>query len=289
MQIASFPAVSPGPDLATSAGRNRLAFCFGQIALDAGVVVMDVFRRGASPRTKPDLSPVCEADESAEALIKAELARLMPGMPILAEESASRGEIPDVDGSFILVDPVDGTKEFLSGTGEFTVNIALVEQGVPRAGAVYAPALGKLWLGGEEAFAGAAQPGARLETAALHPIHVRPAPVAGLVVMASRRHGDDRTEAFLAGLPVAERQNAGSSLKFCMLAEGEADLYPRFSPTMEWDTAAGDAVLRAAGGMVVDPGGRALGYGKAAAAYRNGAFVAWGDPAEGARRMVAQL
>ena len=256
---------------------NELASTFARIAVAAGVVVMQVYEHGAVVRTKSDSSPVCDADEKAEALIHLELARLVPGVPVLAEEAASRGDKPDVDGRFILVDPVDGTKEFLNRNGEFTVNIALIVQGVPRAGAVYAPALKKLWFGGDQAFTCTIEPGGDLGSAAIVPIATRPAPGTGLVVMASRSHADPSTEAFLARVPVAERRNAGSSLKFCWLAEGLADLYPRFGPTMEWDTGAGDAVLRAAGGIVLAGDGADFAYGKVAENFRNGAFVAWGD------------
>ena len=252
-----------------------MAWAFAQIAVEAGVVVMDVYHRGATVRTKADSSPVCDADEQAELLIQRALMKLVPEIPILAEEAASRGEMPAVDGQFILVDPVDGTKEFLNRNGEFTINIALVREGVPCVGAVYAPALEKLWFAGAEAFCCAIAPGAKLQHA--DPIRTRRRPAAGLTVMASRSHSDDHTETFLAGLKVADRRNAGSSLKFCALAEGTADLYPRFGPTMEWDTAAGDAVLRAAGGIVLSVDGGPMRYGKAGDGFRNGGFIAWGD------------
>ena len=257
---------------------DRLAIIFAQIAVQAGALVMDVYRHGATVRTKADLSPVCDADEQAEMLIQRELALTVPGIPILAEEAASRGEKPEIDTRFILVDPLDGTKEFLNRNGEFTVNIALVENGSPIAGAVYAPALERLWFAGQEAFCCTIAPGAELRGAKPSAIRARSRPAGGLTVMASRSHGDSRTEAFLAGFAVADRRAAGSSLKFCALAEGLADLYPRFGPTMEWDTAAGDAVLRAAGGMVLGEDGEPLRYGKLGDGYRNGAFVAWGDP-----------
>lgn len=269
------------PALAARGGAlNLLAAGFAQIAVRAGVVVMDVYETGPHVRTKPDSSPVCEADERAESLIQAELERFVPGVPILAEEAASRGEMPALDGRFILVDPVDGTKEFLNRNGEFTVNIALVDDGVPCAGAVYAPATGRLWFAGEDAFTCTIPPGGDIGTAVdIVQIRARAAPEAGLVVMASRSHADSETEAFLARLPVAERRSAGSSLKFCALAEGSADLYPRFGPTMEWDTAAGDAVLRAAGGLMLTSDGAPFRYGKAEAGFRNGSFVAWGTVA----------
>ena len=284
MHKVSSPGPARPPFLASDPGSmDALAKVFGQIALRAGALVMDIYRSGPAVRTKADLSPVCDADEKAEALIHLELARFVPGIPILAEEAASRGDVPDLDGRFILVDPVDGTKEFLNRNGEFTVNIALVDDGVPCAGAVYAPALGRLWLGGEVACACAIEPGAELQDADLRAIHTRLAPDEGLVVMASRSHADSRTEDFLADLAVAQRRNAGSSLKFCALAEGEADLYPRFGPTMEWDTGAGDAVLRAAGGIVLGEDGSPFRYGKTAAGVRNRPFVAWGDPKRASR------
>ena len=250
---------------------------------------MDVYATGSAVRAKADFSPVCDADEKAEALILAELGRFLPGVPVLAEEAAARGDKPALDGRFILVDPVDGTKEFLNRNGEFTVNIALVEHGIPTAGAVYAPALGKLWFAGDQAFVCQIAPGADLdECPVISHFTSRPAEEAGFVVMASRSHGDAATEAFLARFPIKERRSAGSSLKFCALAEGAADLYPRFGPTMEWDTAAGDAVLRAAGGIILSEEGQPFRYGKLETQYRNGAFVAWGDRGDAQRWMPAE-
>ncbi len=258
------------------AERRRLAEAFAQLTVDAGLEVMRVYGRSFRVSTKADSSPVCEADELAEVIILEGLARCAPGVPVLAEESASRGIKPALDGRFILVDPVDGTREFLSHNGEFTVNIALIEWGRPVAGAVYAPALGRLWVGADTAYCCTVAPGDRLP-AERRTIAVRPAPSGHYVALASRSHGDAATDAFLARLPIGERKSAGSSLKFCQLAEGEADVYPRFGPTMEWDTAAGDAVLRAAGGSVIAVEGGPLAYGKTSADYRNGGFVAWGD------------
>jgi len=200
-------------------------------------------------------------------------------IPIVAEESVAHGAQTAIGRSFILVDPLDGTREFIACNGEFTINIALVRDGVPVAGAVYAPALGRLWFGGERAFVCEAAVGAPLpQKTSWRRIGARAAPSHGLIALASRSHCDPATEAFLARLPIGERRSAGSSLKFCALAEGAADVYPRFSPTMEWDTAAGDAVLRAAGGIVLAVEGGALLYGKTGARLRNGGFVAWGDP-----------
>ena len=264
--------------------RDRLAECFAELCLAAGAVVMKVYGEGCEARLKSDQSPVTEADERAEAVILAGLSERMPGWPVLAEEAAARGEVPGAAARFILVDPLDGTREFLNRNGEFTVNIGLVVDGVPVAGAVYAPVLGHLWSGGATARRRTIAPGAALAQATgSRTIRTRTAPAAGWTALASRSHGDPETEALLARLPVAERRAAGSSLKFCVVAEGEADVYPRFGPTMEWDTAAGEAVLRAAGGTVLDPVGGPFRYGKTEGRYRNGAFVAWGDPAAAAR------
>ncbi len=268
---------------------RRLAENFAQLALDAAVEIMRVYStRGCAYKTKPDHSPVSEADEVAEAVILAGLNTCAPGVPVLAEEAAARGVKPALDGQFILVDPVDGTKEFIGGNGDFTVNIALVEAGVPTVGAVYAPVRRRMWW----AAAGRAEaadvgPGDRLSDAHhRRSIACRIASPEGYVALASRSHGDAVTEAFLAELPIRERRGAGSSLKFCAIAEGDADVYPRFGPTMEWDTAAGDAVLRAAGGTVLSVEGGPLRYGKAATDYRNGGFVAWGDPSAAAAHPV---
>jgi 3'(2'), 5'-bisphosphate nucleotidase len=198
---------------------------------------------------------------------------------VLAEEAASRGQSTVSQAAFILVDPVDGTREFLSHNGEFTINIGLIVDTVPVAGVVYAPALERLWIGGNTASACTVASGAPLPALAdRRVIHSRTPPEPGLTALVSRSHADPATEAFLAKLPIAARVQSGSSLKFCQVAEGKADVYPRFGPTMEWDTAAGDAVLRAAGGIVLDGAGKQLRYGKAEAQFKNGSFVAWGDP-----------
>jgi 3'(2'), 5'-bisphosphate nucleotidase len=256
---------------------DAIAEIFATLTLEAAVAVMGVYACDPNARRKADNSPVCDADEKAEAVILAGLSARCPRFAVIAEEAASRGEKPMCGRAFILVDPVDGTREFLHRNGEFTINIALIIDGVPRAGAVYAPAINQLWMAGDHAFACEIAPGAALPpVSARRAIRVRPVPSQGLTALASRSHTDPETEAFLATLPVAGRIAAGSSLKFCLIAEGTADVYPRFGPTMEWDTAAGDAVLRAAGGMVLDQTGAPLRYGKAEAQYRNGPFVAWG-------------
>ena len=226
---------------------------------DAGQVIMDIYATDFDVTKKGDDSPVTQADQKAENVILAGLAKIAPAIPVVAEEAVSAGQVPDVGDRFFLVDPLDGTKEFISRNGEFTVNIALVEHGKPVLGLVYAPAIGRL-------FSGASGLGAWLEedSQPKREIRCRAVPAEGLTVVASRSHGDETAlDAFLNGRTVASRTNAGSSLKLCLVAAGEADLYPRLGRTMEWDIAAGDAVLRAAGGRVtVVADGADLRYGK---------------------------
>jgi 3'(2'),5'-bisphosphate nucleotidase len=245
-------------------------------ALLAGRSILDVYATDFAARTKGDASPVTEADERAEAIILDALGRIAPGVPVVAEEEVAAGRCPPIGSRFFLVDPLDGTKEFVSRNGEFTVNIALVEDGVPVAGVVYAPALSRIFVGDEG--------GARTASVALDragpfsSIRVRPVPADGLVVVGSRSHGSAETDAFVARYAVSAFRPAGSSLKFCLVAAGEADLYPRFGRTMEWDTAAGDAVLRAAGGIVRRTDGTPLVYGKRGQAdeadFANPSFIA---------------
>lgn len=241
----------------------------GAIAHDAGRVVMDVYATDFSVRSKEDASPVTEADERAEAIIVAALRALTPDIPIVAEEAAAAGHTPEPGRRFWLVDPLDGTQEFVSRNGEFTVNIALVDDGAPVLGVVYAPALGRM-------FGGVVGGGAFVEDAGgRRAIRCRTAPDTGLVVVASRSHGDaDALARFLGERKVASLTNAGSSLKLCLVAAGEADLYPRLGPTREWDTAAGHAVLSAAGGHLTDLEGTTLVYGKPG--FDNPHFVASG-------------
>ncbi len=260
---------------------DALAVHFASLTLAAAVPIMEIYGREIAARAKADGSPVSEADERAEAVILSALADLLPDVPIIAEEATAQYGLGTCGSCFVLVDPLDGTREFLCRNGEFTVNIALVREGRPVAGAVFAPALGRLFWGGTAAFACAAEPGGPMPPRdQWRELHARASdasatPDAGaLVAMASRSHGDAQTEKFLASLNISEWRAAGSSLKFCALAAGEADIYPRFGPTMEWDTAAGDAVLRAAGGMVYDQHGGPLLYGKTDRGLRNGAFIA---------------
>ena len=236
---------------------------------EAGALVMRIYATDFQVEVKDDNSPVTLADQCAEKAIFEGLRRIAPEIPIVGEEAASAGDIPDVSNRFWLVDPIDGTKEFVSRNGEFTVNIALVEHGVPVLGLVLAPALDTL-------YAGAAGLGAWVEVSGeRRAIGVRAVPADGLTVVGSRHHGNDSAvDAFLAGRQIAAHRTVGSSLKLCLLAEGLADVYPRFGRTMEWDTAAGDAVLRAAGGSVRTLDGEPLAYGKPG--FENPDFAAWG-------------
>ena len=261
------------------ATQRETAVFLAEAALAAGRAVMDVYAHGIDVETKPDGSPVTLADRRADEIICAFLRTRAVSPPIVAEESFSGSFVATGVERFILVDPLDGTREFLARNDEFTINVALIDRGAPVAGAVFAPALERLWFGGGASFVCDVRPGEVIpERSNWRPIRCRPAPTNGLVAVASRSHADPQTESFLNQLPVAEVRSRGSSLKFCLIAEGLADVYPRFGPTMEWDTAAGDAVLRSAGGTVVDALGHPLAYGKFDRGLRNGVFVAWGDP-----------
>ncbi|MBO6729838.1 MAG: 3'(2'),5'-bisphosphate nucleotidase CysQ [Maricaulis sp.] len=255
--------------------RDSVAFEFARICSLASEVIMEVYNSGFEVRGKDDKSPVTDADERAEKIILAELKKNFADIPVLAEESFSAGIRPQVDGVFILVDPVDGTKEFINKNGEFTVNIALIANRVPVAGCVYAPAIEKIYVGGQSAWTGDLSPGAEVDKGNLSDMRIREAGDTLTAVM-SRSHADEKTLNFAEKLGVTERVSAGSSLKFCLVAEGSADVYPRFGPTMEWDTGAGHAVLAAAGGRVTTPEGNAFLYAKQDTGYLNGAFIAWG-------------
>ena len=233
--------------------------------------------RGTSEvRIKADGSPVTAADEAAEAVIREGLQRLAPDLPIISEEHVEKEKPPAGKTSYFLVDPLDGTREFIAGRDEYTVNIAVVTDGAPILGVITAPALGLIWRGAVGRGAERLKFSSR-SAAAAQTIRTRPHPDGELVVMVSRSHLDARTEGYVAGLPQARCVRCGSSIKFCRLAEGAADLYPRLAPTRDWDVAAGHAILAAAGGSVVDPDGTALIYGSPT--LRIPAFIAWGGPA----------
>jgi len=262
-------------------------------AIDAGAVILEIRARGHTVETKADSSPVTEADRAAEALIAERIAVSVPAIPMVGEEATYDGDLPDVGERFFLVDPLDGTREFTRGGDDFTVNIGLIVGGEPVAGVIFVPATGRLFWGieGEGAWHADVVDGAR---GVARPLGCREAPSDRLVVVASRSHRTPETDAFIDRFGTCDIVAAGSSLKFCTVAEGDADLYPRMGPTMQWDTAAGDAILRAAGGRVVDLDGTPLGYGPIAGAdgpdrFRNPYFVATGGmdpfpPGEGSDR-----
>jgi 3'(2'), 5'-bisphosphate nucleotidase len=248
-----------------------------RIAVQAGQTILDL-AVSPSVRTKADGSPVTAADEAAEAVVCEGLRRLAPAVPIISEERASR-ERPKAapSGSYFLVDPIDGTREFLAGRDEYSLNIAIVTDAAPMLGLILAPSRRRLWRGligrGAE----------RLDLtdgekglSQRHPIHTRPSPHAEPAVVVSRSHLDPRTQAYVQSLPQAKLVQSGSAVKFCLVAEGAADLYPRLAPTRDWDVAAGHAILAAAGGKVVAPDGGRIVYGSAE--LKIPGFLAWGDP-----------
>lgn len=265
---------------------RRLAEALVAAARTAGEAILAVRRRGYRAERKADSTPVTEADRAAETILLAAIGEAAPGVPVIAEEACAAGHVPSVGREFFLVDALDGTREFVRGGDDFTVNVALVRDHAPVLGIVHVPVTG-------ETFAGIAGEGAWLiadGTAAWRPVRVRAA-AEELDVVASKSHRTPETDRYIARYPVRSLVAAGSSLKFCCLAEGRADLYPRMGETMQWDTAAGDAVLRAAGGRTVTLDGAPLRYGPGEApggeAYRNPWFVALGTcplatpPAEG--------
>ena len=249
------------------------------IALKAGELIMQVYATDFDVTSKDDTSPVTEADEKAEALILAALAELAPDIPVLAEEAVAAGIIPEIGTKFFLVDPLDGTKEFVHKRGEFTVNIALIEHGRPVMGVVYAPALDRLFVADSvsSAWQASAKPGAKVPPVSERKaMAIRRAPEK-LTAIASKSHRTPETDTFLEKFDVGDIISAGSSLKFCLIAAGEADLYPRMGRTMEWDTGAGQAVVEAAGGRVLQEDGAPLLYGKTTRGYDNPYFIVYGD------------
>ncbi|MGU3359702.1 3'(2'),5'-bisphosphate nucleotidase CysQ [Methylobacterium sp. M6A4_1b] len=251
--------------------RDRIAATLMEIACRAG----EILRRhhgGDCPHVlKPDGSPASQADAESETFIIGELARHFPGIPVIAEESSYDHPPAPL---FFLVDPLDGTRDFLAGNAEYSVNIGLVAGDRPIAAALAAPGLRRVWGAGAHAFGAEIRDGHLGER---QPIAVRPRPDQGLLALRSNRHGDSETEACLGALRLGATRSAASALKFCLIASGEADIYVRCGPTMEWDTAAGDHILTVAGGCVVAPAGRPMTYGHYTRSYRNGPFAALGD------------
>ena len=247
---------------------QRLLEDIAVAAREAGEAILEIVRRGFEAEYKQDSSPVTEADRAAELIILAALAKAAPGVPVIAEEEVAAGRIPAHGDTYFLVDPLDGTKEFIRGGDDYTVNIGLIVNGTPHVGAVYAPATARL-------HAGVVGEGAWLEDIGNRiPITTRE-PGGELVAVASKSHFNQPTADYLAeAAKGCGYVGIGSSLKFCIVAEGRADIYPRLAPTSEWDTAAGHAVLLAAGGRVDGPDGEPLRYGKRA--FLNRGFVATG-------------
>jgi 3'(2'), 5'-bisphosphate nucleotidase len=250
-----------------------------ELVLRAGEAILAVNRCAMTIEGKADGSPVTEADLAADRVIANGLRDLAPKIPVLSEERVNAAS-PPYRGSFFLIDPLDGTKEFVAGRSEFTVNLALVTRGAPLLGIVGAPALGLIWRG----LVGRGAERVRVEDRRIgpaEPIRTRAMPGHGepWVAAVSRSHGDRASEAFIARRPHALREPLGSAVKFGRLAEGSVDLYPRLAPTSEWDVAAGHAVVTAAGGRVTDPDGGILRFGEGhAAGFIVPGFIAWGDP-----------
>lgn len=254
---------------------DEIALTLARIAVEAGHILRGMENALIDKRIKDDGSPTTAADLAAEDLIIKRLAEAWPGVPVVAEETSSTAHTGSV---FFLVDPLDGTGDFIHGTGEYSVNIALIRGNRPVAAVVAAPAMGQLWIAGTTALK-SPFPREGSDHFDWQEIKVRPAPEEGLVALVSRRHGDVATEICLSVLSIGSRRMASSALKFCLIASGEADIYVRCGATMEWDTAAGDHILSRAGGSVVGPGSRPLTYGHEDRGYRNGPFAALGDVA----------
>jgi 3'(2'), 5'-bisphosphate nucleotidase len=273
IQVRRQSDAPPSPDA-------RLAERLTAVAIEASAAILAVDFRKAGTRRKADSSMVTEADEAAQAVILEGLARVAPDIPVVSEEAPCdwHGKAP---AEFLLVDPLDGTAEFLAGRLEYTVNIALVRNGIPAAGVVAAPALGLIWRGATDH--GAARVRFSLGDTKGRPrkgaaIHTRPWPAGEPVAAISRSHYDPTSAAFLARLGPVRPLSCGSALKFCRLAEGAIDVYPRLAPTFEWDVAAGHAVVVAAGGSIVAADGGKLMFGRVDSGFHVPGFVAWGDP-----------
>jgi 3'(2'), 5'-bisphosphate nucleotidase len=245
----------------------------------ASAAILDVTK--IATQDKPDGSPVTQADLAADAIIVDGLKQLRPDIPVVSEERVDRLTGPHL-ASFFIVDPLDGTREFIAGHNDYTVNVALVTRGRPLLGVISAPALGLIWRGvvgvGAERMKLAPKAAERL--ASREPIHTRPSPASASIVAVSRSHLDSRTDAFIKQCGGATRLPIGSALKFCRVAEGAADIYPRLSAISEWDIAAGHAILEAAGGIVADSRGQPLRFGQRQGDFAVPEFIAWGDPSK---------
>lgn len=246
------------------------------LVIRAGAAILAINRAAMKIEGKLDGSPVTEADLAADRILAEGLARLVPEVPALSEER-DQSALPQYQASFFLIDPLDGTKEFVAGRDEFTVNLALVSNGTPLLGIIGAPALGLVWRG---LVGRGAERLSISEQSRFQPIHTRrlPRPGQPWVAAVSRSHADSRTEAFIAARPGAIRDTLGSALKFGRVAEGQADIYPRLAPTSEWDVAAGHALVAAAGGKITDVRGEPVRFGSARTGFIVPEFIAWGDP-----------
>ncbi len=241
-------------------------------SIEAGKVILDIQKGNMGLKKKSDGSPVTVADQEAEVILLKALQETLPEISVVAEEQASAGNIPEfaTETPFFLVDPLDGTKEFIKGGTDFTVNIGLIINHEPQWGLIYIPSFDTLYIG-QKGIGAKRITGAAGSSPIEDSVSVSLPPSSPLRIVASKSHLNNKTEEFLNNYPGAEIVNVGSSLKFCRVAEGQADLYPRFGPTMEWDTAAGDAILRAAGGKTTNPDGSPFLYGKTD--FRNGYFI----------------
>jgi len=267
------------PATPATPGRAELARLIEALvpAMRAAAARIEEVRRSGdfAAENKPDSSPVTAADRDAEAILRAAIRAAAPEAVIVGEEGVADGDMPAPAPAFWLLDPLDGTRDFLAGRDGYTVNAGLVVAGAPVLGLVGHPPSGRLW-------AGASGLGAFLEPEGEARVPLRPRPFADPpVLLLSHSHLDAETRAWAEAVPGAVQATAGSSIKFCLLAAGEADAYPRYGLTFEWDTAAADAILRAAGGITLGRGGRPLAYGKDG--YRNGPFLALADPAAAGR------
>jgi 3'(2'), 5'-bisphosphate nucleotidase len=258
------------------AERTRLLEGMIAAAAEAGTKIREMAAAGVVARSKADASPVTDADEAAEAIIGRHLAEILPGVPVIGEEAVAGGARTKPGSMFFLVDPIDGTREFIARRPEYTVNIGLLIEGTPALGVIYAPALAELYAGGASgAVRLALSPGQKPQDVTAQAIRVR-TPGPKRVAVVSHSHLDGATTAWLRKQAIAETIRAGSSIKFCRVAEGQADIYPRLAPVSEWDIAAGHAILMAAGGSVRAPDGSTLHYGKQKDDYEVPSFIATG-------------
>jgi len=276
--------MTPRSPLIDTDGAAALIEPLTRYVAQAAAAILAVDRSGMGLQDKIDGSPVTEADLAADRILADGLARLVPEIPAVSEERLARA-MPPYDNSFFLIDPLDCTREFVAGRSEFTVNLALVNNGTPLLGIIAAPALGLIWRGlvgrgAERLSIGGRGAGAQVMKA--EPIHTRPFPPSGQpwIAAVSRSHGDSQTDSFIDARPGAVRQTLGSSIKFTAVAEGTIDIYPRLAPTHEWDVAAGHAIVTAAGGKVTDGFGTDLRFGGGMRDFIVPAFIAWGDASQ---------